>query len=79
MKNLVGLLLAVVLAAGAATLVTPHPSAATLILADYSGATLLAVPGFFFPFVVLLFLGIWPYVLRWHQPGIVAESFEFPT
>src|SRR5580692_7246518 len=28
--------------------------------------------------VVLLSLGIWPYVLRRHQPGIVAESFEFP-
>jgi hypothetical protein len=39
MRNLVGLLLAVVLAARAATLVTPHPSAATPILADYSGAT----------------------------------------
>jgi hypothetical protein len=39
MKNLVGVLLAVVLAAGAAALVTPHPSAATPILPDYSGAT----------------------------------------
>ena len=39
MKNLVGLLLAVVLAASAATLATPHPSAATPILPDYSGAT----------------------------------------
>jgi hypothetical protein len=39
MKNLFGLLLAVALAAGAATLVTPHPSAATPILADYSGAS----------------------------------------
>ena len=29
--------------------------------------------------VILLPLGIWPYVLRRHQPGIVAESFEFPT
>jgi hypothetical protein len=34
MKSLFGLLLAVVLAAGAATLVTPHPSSATPILAD---------------------------------------------
>jgi hypothetical protein len=39
MKNLFGLLLAVALAAGAAILVTPHPSAATPILADYSGAS----------------------------------------
>ena len=39
MRSLFGLLLAVVLAAGAATLVTPHPSAATPILADYSGAS----------------------------------------
>ena len=39
MKNLFGLVLAVALAAGAAILVTPHPSAATPILADYSGAT----------------------------------------
>jgi hypothetical protein len=39
MKSLFGLLLAVVLAASAATLVTPHPSAATPILADYSGAS----------------------------------------
>ena len=39
MKNLFGLLLAVALAAGAATLVAPHPSAATPILADYSGAS----------------------------------------
>jgi len=39
MKNLAGLLLAVVLAAGAPTLVTPHPSAATPILPDYSGAS----------------------------------------
>ena len=37
MRNLFGLLLA--LAAGAAILVTPHPSAATPILADYSGAS----------------------------------------
>ena len=29
--------------------------------------------------VILLPLGIWPYVLRRHQSGIVAESFEFPT
>jgi len=29
----------VVLAAGAATLVIPHPSVATAMLADYSGAT----------------------------------------
>ena len=36
MKNL---LLAVALAAGAAILVTPHPSAATPILADYSGTS----------------------------------------
>ena len=39
MKNLLGFLLAVALAAGAAILVTPHPSAATPILADYSGAS----------------------------------------
>ena len=43
MKNLFGLVLAVALAvalaAGAAILVTPHPSAATPILADYSGAS----------------------------------------
>jgi hypothetical protein len=39
MKNLFGLLLAVALAAGAATLLAPHPSAATPILADYSGAS----------------------------------------
>ena len=39
MKNLFGLLLAVALAAGSATLVTPYPSAATPILADYSGAS----------------------------------------
>jgi hypothetical protein len=39
MRNLVGLLLAVVLAAGAATLATPHPSAATPVLPDYSGAS----------------------------------------
>jgi hypothetical protein len=39
MRNLFGLLLAVALAAGAAALVTPHPSAATPILADYSGAS----------------------------------------
>ena len=39
MKNLAGLLLAVVLAAGAATLVTPHSSASTPILPDYSGAS----------------------------------------
>ena len=41
MKSLFGLLLAVALAAGAATLVIPHPSAATPILADYSGASYL--------------------------------------
>ena len=39
MKDFFGLLLAVVLAAGAATLVIPHPSVATPMLADYSGAT----------------------------------------
>ncbi len=39
MRNLFGLLLAVALAAGAAALVTPHPSAATPILVDYSGAS----------------------------------------
>jgi hypothetical protein len=39
MKSLFGLLLAVALAAGAAPLVTPHPSAATQVLADYSGAS----------------------------------------
>ena len=39
MKSLFGLLLAVALAASAATLVTSHPSAATPILADYSGAS----------------------------------------
>ena len=39
MRSLFGLLLAVALAAGAATLVTPHPSAATPILVDYSGAS----------------------------------------
>ena len=38
MKNLFGLLLALAVAAGAATLVTPHSSAATPILPDYSGA-----------------------------------------
>lgn len=39
MKSFFGLLLAVVLAADAATLVIPHPSAATPILSDYSGAS----------------------------------------
>jgi hypothetical protein len=39
MKSLFGLLVAVVLAASAATLVIPHPSAATPILPDYSGAS----------------------------------------
>jgi hypothetical protein len=39
MKNMYGLLLALVLAAGAATLVIPPPSAATPILPDYSGAS----------------------------------------
>ena len=39
MKSLLGLLLALVLATRAATLITPHPSAATPILADYSGAS----------------------------------------
>ena len=39
MKNLFGLLLALALAAGAATLITPYSSAATPILPDYSGAT----------------------------------------
>ena len=39
MRGLFGLLLAVVLAAGAAALVIPHPSVATPMLADYSGAT----------------------------------------
>ena len=39
MKSLFGLLLAVALAAGAATLVIPHPSAAPPILANYSGAS----------------------------------------
>jgi hypothetical protein len=29
--------------------------------------------------IILLPLGIWPHVLRRHQSGIVAESFEFPT
>jgi hypothetical protein len=38
MKNLFGLLLALALAAGVATLVTPQ-SAASPILSDYSGAT----------------------------------------
>jgi hypothetical protein len=32
-------MLAVVLAAGAATLIIPHPSVATPMLVDYSGAT----------------------------------------
>ena len=39
MKSFFGLLLAVVLAAGAATLVIPHPSVASPTLADYSGAS----------------------------------------
>ena len=39
MKNLFGLLLALAPAAGAATLITPHQSAATQILSDNSGAT----------------------------------------
>jgi hypothetical protein len=39
MKNMYGFLLALALAAGAATLIIPHPSAATPILADYSGAS----------------------------------------
>ncbi len=39
MKGFFGLLLAVALAAGAATLIVPHPSVATPMLADYSGAT----------------------------------------
>ena len=59
MKHLVGLLLAVVLAAGAATLVTPHPSAATPILPDYSGLVtrgglVTSGPGFFFRFALLI-------------------------
>jgi hypothetical protein len=29
--------------------------------------------------VVLLTLGIWPHVLRRHQPGIVAKGFELPN
>jgi hypothetical protein len=39
MKCLFGLLVALVLAASAATLVIPYPTAATPILPDYSGAS----------------------------------------
>ncbi len=39
MKSFFGLLLAVVLAAGAATLAIPHSIVATQMLADYSGAS----------------------------------------
>ena len=39
MKSFFGLLLAVLLATGAATLVIPHPGSATPISADFSGAS----------------------------------------